>query len=444
MHSRSKVDISKIKSVMVPDKYGFDRVKKLHGNLVLPSYVHGYSLGIEYMHNWFRKGFDKDYFKGGIYIEGKHVLDDYTRLNNYSMRNIVKGQNPRARIGVEVDHDYDREGLDLYQAPPEVFLKRSKFQDAFFKDYERDMFLGFMPRGIRMNFNFKVRVNTKSQQLDVFNSMELNFRNGATQHEYLSADFHVPKHIMLYIANKAGFEIIDEEVVDIIEFIQYLNAHSDIPFLYKLRAINQQCEFFIRVNNLYTHIAVRDKLSVDNGERDGKLDYNFHVEMTAILEMPIPHYYAFYSPEPLQESVIVTESANTCVAIYSMNLLDIPLFDEHGWNHITTTDYSTDVGDTEMDLSPIFGGDNSLARAINHDLTLGISPAKYINIKVYHDEDIARDVPIKMDWKRKTAVFLEPISREEILHIAMYYDKQYINELDIELRNLKENRIGNK
>ena len=165
------------KKVALPTSYGFERVKKLYGNLALPSYVHGYSLAIEYMYNWFKSKFDKDFFRGGIYIDGKNVLDDYKRLNEYAMKNIVKGQNPRARMEPRVEFDYDREGLDLYQAPAEVYLRRSKYQDSFFKDYERDMFLGFMPRALKMNVNYKVRLNSRSQQLDTYNRMELYFRN---------------------------------------------------------------------------------------------------------------------------------------------------------------------------------------------------------------------------------------------------------------------------
>ena len=117
--SRVKCDVDHIeKEILLPDKYGIERIKKLNGNLALPSYVHGYSLAIQYMYEWFKSKFDKDFFRGGIYIDGKNVLDDYNRLNEYSMRNIVKGQNPRARMAPTVQYDYDREGLDLYQAPP--------------------------------------------------------------------------------------------------------------------------------------------------------------------------------------------------------------------------------------------------------------------------------------------------------------------------------------
>ncbi len=428
------------KEIDVPTNYGFEKVKKLYGNLALPSYVHGYSLAIEYMYNWFKSKFDKNFFRGGIYIDGKNVLDDYSRLNDYAMKNIVKGQNPRARMEPRVEFDYDREGLDLYQAPAEVYLRRSKFQDSFFKDYDRDIFLGFMPRALKMNVNFKVRLNSRSQQLDTYNRMELYFRNGATQYEYISVDFHIPKYIILDIASKAGFEIRDGEVVDIIEFIQYLNQHSDIPFLFKLRAINQKPEFFIRINNLYAHIAVKDKLQLDDGERDGKLDFNFHIEMMASLEIPIPHYYSYYSAEELMGSVTVKEANEGCVAIYSINLMDIPKTDEHGWGQAAYTDYQVDNGDEYIDISPILGGSNSLTNAISHDLTLGISPSKYINIKVYRDDDIAKCVPFDMDWKNKKIMFKSPES-EEVVHIVMYYDRDYINSLETEMNKYNDSRI---
>lgn len=421
--------------------YGFERIKNLKGSLAMPSYVHGYSLGIEYMYNWFKNKFDREFFKGGIYIDGKNVLDDYKRLNEFSMKNIIKGQNPRARMGVNVEYDYDRDGLDLYQAPPEVLLKRSNFQQAFFKDYDRDMFLGFALRGMRMDFGFKVRLNSRSQQLDTYNRMELYFRNGATQQEYISADIHVPKYIMLNIARKAGFEVREGEVVDIIEFIQYLNRHSDIPFLFKLRAINQKSEFFIRLNNLYTHIAVRDKLQLDDGERDGKLDFNFNIEMAAILDMPVPHYYTFYSAEDMDMDIQVKETDN-CVAIYSINIYEIPKTNELGWDLLANTDYQTDKGDTEIDISTLFEPQTPIGRAINHDLAIGVSPSKFLDIKLIRDDDLSKNVDFNIDWEKKVLKLVLP-EEEEILHIVIYADKIYLNELTSELGKYKENRISN-
>ena len=57
---------------------------KLYKSLVCPSYVHGYSLAIEYMKKWFLSKFDKKYFKF-VHINGKHVLDDWKHFNNYNI-----------------------------------------------------------------------------------------------------------------------------------------------------------------------------------------------------------------------------------------------------------------------------------------------------------------------------------------------------------------------
>ena len=424
---------------MISDRYRFEKITNLYASLALPSYVHGYSLGIEYMYNWFKSKFPDDFFKGGIYIDGKHVLDDYKRLNDHYMKNIIKGENPRARMAPLVEYDWDREGIDLYQGPAQVYLRRSKYEDSFFKDYERGLFLGMKTREMRMNIGFKVRLNSRSQQLDTYNRMELFCRNGATQYEYISVDFHIPKYIMLSIADKAGFKIKNSQVVDIIEFIQYLNKHSDIPFLFKIRAINQQPEFFIRINKLYTHISVRDKLVLDDGEREGKLDINYGIEMATILDMPIPHYFSYYSAEKLTTDVKVIESNEGCVAIYSINTVDIPDYDENNWNLAAVTAYQVDENDQDIDISSIFGGDNMLSRAIRHDLTLGVSPDKYINIKLFRDDDIAKIPEYKIDWKNMKIDFKYP-QEEQMLDIAIYYDRNYINELEIELGKYKENR----
>lgn len=417
-------------------KYPSEKINKLHANLAIPSYVHGYSLAIEFMYHWFESKFEPGYFKGGIYVDGKHVLDDYKQ----HPRGVIKRQNPRARIEPTVEYDYDREMLDTYLAPPSLYLRKSKFNESFFKDYDRDMFLGLDMRALRMNFNFKIRVGSRSKQLDLYNRMNLYFRIGSTMHENISVDFHVPKEILLNIADRAGFEVKDNEVVDIISFLEYLNAHSDLPFLFKIRAINQKAEFFIRVSGLYTHISCTDKLSADTGERIGKLDFDFHIEMNSVLTIPIPHFYSFYSASELTVGINVKEPSENTVAIYSISPLEIPNVDENGWIRAAITDYMTDQGDTYMDLSPIFTGDNILAKSIQHTLTNGISPYHFINLKVYKENDLARLCKVKMDWETKRAYFIEPME-EEILHIAVYYDRSYINELDIQLKNYNSTRI---
>ena len=418
-------------------KYPSEISKKLYANLALPSYVHGYSLAIQYMYNWFESKFEKGFFKGGIYVDGKHVLDDYKQFS----KNVIKGQNPRARMEPRVQFDYDRESVDTYLAPPDLYLRRSTFNESFFKDYDRAIFLGLEMKALRMDFNFKVRVNTRAQQLDTYNRMQLYFRVGATSYEYISVDFHIPKTLILNIAEKAGFEVVNGEVKDIISFLQYLNAHSDLPFLFKIRAINQRPEFFIRITGLYTHVSCIDKLQMDDGERIGKLDYNFHIEMNCVLTIPIPSFYAYYSATEMDTGIEVKDPKPTTIPVYSINVFEIPNVDEHGWIRAAITDYMTDKGEKEIDLSPIFTGENILAKSIQHTLTQGVSPYHFVNIVIYRGEDIAKLCRFEMDWNTLKAHLISDVE-EEILHIAVYYDRVYINELDISLNAYNDQRLS--
>jgi hypothetical protein len=95
-----------------------------------------------------------------------------------------------------------------------------------------------------------------------------------------------------------------------------------------------------------------------------------------------------------------------------------------------------------MDLSPIFTGDNILAKAISHDLTRGISPYHFINIKACRDRDTSRLCTFKMDWEKKIAYFDEPEKDDDTLQIVIYYDRDYINNLDIQLNNYNSQRIS--
>jgi hypothetical protein len=253
---------------------------------------------------------------------------------------------------------------------------------------------------------------------------------------------------MLSLAKQAGFEVNNDNVINLIEFLEYINKHSEIPFLFKLRAINQKPEFFIRINGLPIHINTVEKLQLDDGERDGKLDTNFTVEMNAVLTIPIPHYYVYYSAEELTDGLPYKEFVENSIGIYSFNMFDIPRVDDNGWNQAAITDYQTEKDDTEIDLSAIFTGDNILTRAINHDLTRGISPSHFINIVVYRGDDRAVQPNLNIDnnrysinWKTKVIKLKYPEPKPDHLRIVMYYDRSYINGLDIELNKYNKDRI---
>ena len=181
----------------------YDKFKPiLYNNLFVPSYVHGFSLAIEYMKEWFLKYLPDINFRY-IHINGKHMFDDYKRFNNQN----IKREKPCLIITPNVDYEYNRDNRDLYQAPADIFLRRSDWQRSFFKDNDNKLYLAMQMQGLRMQFNFRVKVSTRAEQLDLKEKMNLRFRIGATQGEYRSADFVVPMELLVNVAHDAGFKI---------------------------------------------------------------------------------------------------------------------------------------------------------------------------------------------------------------------------------------------
>ena len=267
---------------------------KLFRSLSIPSEVHGYSIGVEFMRDWFMEKFPKDFFKT-VYINGKNIMDDFRRFNKEKILIIEK---PALAIIPSISIDYNRDTLDLELGGREILTRPSKYyKDAFIIDPDNNIFLGIKLKQLEMPFTFKVRVNTRAQQLDLMNYMKMALRIGATQKHFLSMDFHIPIDIILAIAENRKFEIKDGKVVDIVGFLQYLNSHSLLPITYKYRTINGNSEYFVRLSDVYTHISCLDQLQIDEGVRTGHLDTNFHIEMNAILKIAVPSYYFFYSKE---------------------------------------------------------------------------------------------------------------------------------------------------
>ena len=430
-------------------KYGklprdfMDYRPSLYSTLMMPSYVNGYSICIEFMKRWFIEHFGKtdsngnsQYFRT-VYVNGKHVLDDWKHFNNYA----IKREKPMLAIVPTVDYDYDRENLDMYMADKNILLKRSNFQQSFFRDTKRHMFLYLQMRVMRMNFNFRIRLNSRSEQLDLYNKMEVWFRIGSTQQQWISTDFHIPYEVMLDIAKDAAFEIKDGKIVDITEFIIYLNSHSDLPFIFKIRAINQKPEFFIRVREIYVHIDTKDKLQLNDGERTGKLDTNYEIEMPCVVDMPVPQFYAYFNQIPLQEDIKLVD--NSTIGLYTINTFEVPETNKLGWNKMFITEYMATEGETEIDLSSFLSGPGNVSIVYDDCLKHNISPKTFLDIHAYRkDTGTSFDANINLDVIHKKLQLEVPAIKDENICIACYYDHDYINDYIITLNNYKDNRLS--
>lgn len=420
---------------MISNQYGkyFEPVQ-LNENISVPSDMHGYSLAIEFARDWFLEQFEKDFFKT-VYINGKHVFDDYrTVLNQKKIRVIEK---PAVAIIPTIDINFNRENLDLYLGGKNLLIRRSSYnQHGFFSDEENNMFMGTYLKQIKLNFNYRIRVASRAQQIDLVNYMKLAFRIGATQSHYLNLDFHIPYDIMLNIAKDSGFEINNECIVDIYGFLKYLNSHSNVPFLYKFRTVNGKNEFFIKVINAYTHVSCLEELSIDDGERNGALDNNFNIDMNMELKIPVPAIYWYLSKEKLNTKY---SQRYALKGLYSYRSFEPPERNENGWDQYLSTEWYNENEDTYLDtinFTTLLGNER-LMRVIKHTKETLISPKVFMDIKLYND---TYEIPITIDWDTYDIIVKKDLP-SYITKICIYVDKLYLNEQLIASENLDKSRL---
>ena len=415
----------------------------LHDYISVPSEVHVYSLGIEYMRNWFLEQFSTGYFKT-VYINGKHIFDDYRRFNKERLTKQVK--KPAVAIIPTVDYEYNRENVDLELGGRHILSRRSRyFNDAIIQDREKNIFLNMTTKLTRMHFAFRIRVSTRAEQLDLYNFMKFAFRVGATQGKNMSYDFHIPKEILLNIAQSAGYEleevkkdnvVMDMRVKDIVEFLKYLNGHSVYPILYKMRTVNGNAEFFIRVPGMYTHIDNTDQLSMDDGERVDQIDNNFHIEMNCTLDIPAPKYY-FYNSRDMVDSRFKYDK--NFAGLYEFRNMSCPEKDEHGWNQYLSTEYFDDDHNVKKIHFRELLENHEFMQVIQRTIDSGLSPMIFVNIKMYNNQI---QVPIKVDWENFDIILLNKNELDiDESYITIYTDLEYMNDQLIAMKNIDKDRF---
>ncbi len=406
----------------------------LNSDISVPSTIHGYSIGVEYIKKWFLDKFDDNYFKT-IFVAGKSVFDDYRRLSRQELLSIEK---PAVSINPVLDVDYNRDFVDMYPGGLKMYAKRTcTYDKAFFSDYDNNTYLAMHLRLMKINFNFRVRLKTRAQQIDVFEYMKIAFKNGSTHGEYVDMDFHVPKEIIICIAQDSGYEVDENgKVKDVVGFLHYLNSHSGLPFMYKLRTINGNNEFFIKAPHLFMHINCVDPLSMDDGERQGQLDNNFHIEMNCELKLPVPQFYIYYTDHTV---VLEKKFKRELLGLYNLSdVYQIPEVNDKKWEILIKTDWVNDdyyldtIEFEELLKRP------DLEKLLAHTKNMGLSPSIFLDIHLYNN---FKEIPIEIDWINYE-IIVKSVLKDKQSSIAIYADRGYINEQLLVLEKMYDSRIS--
>ena len=265
--------------------------KVLRSSVAVPSQYQAYAVCVEFAKEWFLNKFPDNYFNS-VYVEGTHSFDEFRKFSDLDQQ--LKRTNPLLAIIPTIDMTHNRQWIDSTPEMP-LLMRRSKIEGTFFNDEAKGLYIQLINKTILMNFVFKMRLNTRAEQLDMMEFIKLNHKAGWTETRDIAVDIHVPKDIMLQVAFDNGFKITENaEIEEPMKLLEYLNTHSYIPFMYKLRCSTGNKEFFIKVPNCCAHLKM-ELPTMDDGQRQDMTTTNYNIDFAVEIEMTAPYCYTYFS-----------------------------------------------------------------------------------------------------------------------------------------------------
>lgn len=423
-------------------------VDQLRKYLVIPSVVHGYSIAIEFMINWFKSCMprtkdgdrDEEYFKT-VHVSGKHVLDDFRKFNEGIFSKRIK---PALTIMPIINLEYDREGIDLYNYGPDTLFRANReIGESFFKDYRNHLYMGVRNKEIEMPFGFRIRVNTKAEQMQVYEELMLQCRVKGSITKYICADFSVPKALIHTIAKDAHFKFTEKgDLESPLDFCMYLNTMSGVPFIYKRENITGNYQYYVRVNGVHTHIQLPEKPDTDDGEQIGQIYDNYMIELKVVLHMTVPHFYYYFSKH--DTGLLVKTVEHSDIGVYKIKPNKLVDVDENGFQWIVDSEYMLENEDLErgyvdikdwidktVRLDPVINSvfkycdDRKITR--KNFMSVKFVKRGYENIGVDY-ETFRVTLPKDIDWGK--GIFI------------IYMSMSFINDIVLEQQNAEKTRTG--
>lgn len=437
-----ELDLSTIRPIQM--KKPVRHSKSMYRSICMPSETQTYSLCIAYMRQWFLEKFNPNTFKT-IYLNDKHVFDE---VRTSSPLQIIKRDRPALAITPAINWDFDNDGLDIYQYGLDTYSQMGLYKRSFMKDPSHSVYLGIGMKTVMMEFQYRMIVDTRAEQLDIYNTIKMAHRLRTSDGDDLDLDFHVPYPIMLQIAKDCGFKIVPSsdpndypKICDIPKFLRYLNMYSEIPFMYKHRTLNGKFEFFIRMQHVHAHIKPTG-LNADDGDTTGHLKTRYGIEFTAEVRFPAPKMYAYYSENEhnLHKLYSPGEASDGRVtSIYTFKETPIPDVNHYGWPLYLHTTYEVEPEDLDkplvLDFHELLEGD--VLRAAHDTVAQAISPSIFIELLVING---SQKLTGKMDWENFTFTSNQPITVEGSF-IGLYIDMAHVHNVSIHTDGMIDNRI---
>ena len=157
-----------LKPVSISDLTRKKSAKIMRNSISIPSQQQAYAVCVEFANNWFLEKFKPNYFNS-VYINTTHSFDEFRKFAQINQQ--MKRANPLLAIVPTIDMNHNRQWIDSQPEIP-LLLKRSRIEGTFFNDNKKGLHIQLIPKTILMNFTYKIRLDTRAEQLDMMESSD--------------------------------------------------------------------------------------------------------------------------------------------------------------------------------------------------------------------------------------------------------------------------------
>lgn len=402
----------------------------LNRNIIIAPSHYNYSLCTNYATRWFKDKFDiiDPNFFSYTHLDGSSAFAEFTRLTKQEM--LVQSKDGKATLTIfpEIEDQFNRDVVDLSLFGIDQYIRCARIDSAFMKDEVNHRYLLMNMDLIMMMFSFKIKLPTKSRQLDILKYMRKAFRVSLTETKYIDIDYILPPSVTLTMAKDLGFEIKDSVIQEPFKFLTYLNTISLLPILYKHYDATGRFEFYMRMNDLPVEVRTTS-LSKDSGNKTGHLASDFGIDMDIEVKFPAMDMYVYFSKDSGvfldPKDYIDTES----IIISTLHLQNIPGMNEKHWLRFVESRYENDNNNEvlDIDMNDFFSGD--ILNSIKFHKDKFISPDVFIDLQIYNESN---KINCNMNWNTMKLTTSTPISGK-MCDIVMYVDAKYFNEFKLKI-----------
>lgn len=435
-------DGKELQAVKISDIFK-THTRKLKNALYLPGRTDGASLCVEFMYNWFLNKFggESSHFFHAINLDGS---DPASYLKKWTLKDWIKRPRPKLSVIPKTDMGYNDEFVNDDYNDIMTHINRTRNQNTFFDDVDRGIKIGIASRLNHMTFTFKINVEQRPQQLDIYDHIYMSCRVGKTLTLYSGVDFLVPDKLIKRLVKDLHFEADEDGMpVNYTKFLEYMNTYSKLPFLYKVRGVTHKFEFFVRIEDLMFHI--RDiTLDSDDGESEGMLQANYGLELNCSVRFPSPKYFVLFSYNDF-DTKVYRDNINDNIMATDLVVTPIPKVNVNSWPIFLDGVFENDkenecINVSLYDMFKSNSPTNDILDTIRYCKTRHISPEVFIDIKVFNN---LQEQESFVDWDRMTLFTRTPMKLKKST-IVVYTDNKFMYNAVAELRGHYKERMSHK